>query len=84
MIPVILTKSLGHDKLIFCLAVAHASTSNPERQTFLLENQRMKTFFFPSTKFLLEANIFTSFCLILPLLTLFLYSFINLDLHLSV
>ena len=40
--------------------------------------------FFPSTKFLFEANIFTSLCLILPLLTLFIHSFINLDLHLSV
>ena len=44
----------------------------------------MKPFFFPSTKFLLEANIFTSFCLVLRLLTLFPHSFINLDLHLSV
>ena len=36
---------LGHDKLIFCLADAHASIFNPPHQMLLLENQCMKPFF---------------------------------------
>ena len=63
--------------------VAHTSIFDPPRQTFLLENEAHEAFFFPSTKFLLEANILASFCLIFPLQTLFLHSFINFDLHLS-
>ena len=35
----------GHDKLVFCLAVAHTSIFNPQHQAFLLESQCMKPFF---------------------------------------
>ena len=52
---------LGHDKLIFCSVVAHASLFNPPRQTFLLENQRMKHFFLSFYKVLTWSKYFYIF-----------------------
>ena len=74
---------LGHDKLIFCLTVAHTSIFNPPHQTFFLENQCMKPFFLSFYKGLTSSNYFYIF-LFDSSFSLFLHLFINLDLHLSV
>ena len=61
-----------YDKAIIDSLLSSCARIYWSRQTILLENQRMKPFLFPSTKFLLEVKIFTSFCLIFPLVYVFL------------
>ena len=73
----------GHDKLIFCLAVAHASIFDPPRQAFLLENQRLKPFFLSFYKVLTWSKYFYIFLFDSPF-TNSLSSLINPDLRLSV
>ena len=67
---------LGHNKLIFCSVVAHASFFNPPRQTFLLENQRMERFFLSFYKVLNWSKYFYIFlfhCSFTNSLSLFIY-----------
>ena len=47
--------------MIFCLAVAHASNFDPPRQTFLIENQRIKPFFLSFYKVRTWSNYFYIF-----------------------
>ena len=54
---------LGHDKMILCLAVAHASTFNTPCQTFFWLNQRVK-FFKVIRSFYLQTFLATYFILL--------------------